>query len=141
MLLLLLCPDTRIICQTRASTLLLSRTNTAVDLMQWLVYSLDSLQSTEIISLTILGYLYLEGNCSTKHYPIRKWYRVLRAFATASSATDGALINIAQMPLLGILFDYLRFRTFCHPLKSQMGHRFACGFCRVHPVPGRRYFP
>ena len=47
MLLSLLCPDTRIIC--RASKLLLSRTDTAVDLIQWLVYSRESSQSTEIV--------------------------------------------------------------------------------------------
>ena len=68
-----------------------------------------------------------------------KRLRVL-GVCTVSSATDGVLINIVQMPLLGIILDYSRFRTFFHPLKNQRDHRFPCGFCRVHPAPGRPIF-
>ena len=66
--------------------------------------------------------------------------RALGLIATASSATDGVLINIVQMPLLGIILDYSRFRTFIYPLKNQRDHRFPCGFCGVHPAPGRHIF-
>ena len=53
--------------------------------------------------------------------------RVL-GLCTVSSATDGVLINIVQMPLLGIILDYSRFRTFFHPLKNQRDHRFPVVF-------------
>ena len=137
MLLSLLCPDTRII--GRASKLLLSRTDTAVDLMQWLVYSRESSQSTEIVFINDPRVFLPRGELQYQTLS-DSLYREPWAFATASSETVGVLINIVQMPLLGILLDYSRFRTFFHPLKSQMGHRFACGFCRVHPAPGRHIF-
>ena len=44
------------------------------------------------------------------------------------------------MPLLGIMLDCSYFHTFCHPQKSQMGRRFACGSCPVHLAAGKRIF-